>query len=62
MRALYTYACADPLSEDFDPRVPAPPELSKWLYLFYTYLRLEEAYADASEYLDVPSKPAKQPM
>lgn len=28
-----------------------PPELSRWLHLFYAYLRVEQAYADALEWL-----------
>ncbi|CAL5220349.1 g2345 [Coccomyxa viridis] len=42
----------DPFAEKFDPTVPAPPELSSWLYLFYAYLQLEEVYAEALEWLN----------
>ncbi|CAK0784682.1 hypothetical protein CVIRNUC_007886 [Coccomyxa viridis] len=41
----------DPFAEGFDPTSPAPPELSSWLYLFYSYLQLEEAYAETCEWL-----------
>ncbi|CAL5220384.1 g2390 [Coccomyxa viridis] len=41
----------DPLAEDFNPSAHAPPELSSWLYLFYSYLKLEEAYAEVAEWL-----------
>ncbi len=44
--------CADPLAEDFDPTTPAPPELSSWLYLFHSYLQLEELYLETMEWLN----------
>ena len=49
--------CADPFAENFDPTVPAPPELSSWLYLFYAYLQLEEVYAEALEWLNCTGAP-----
>ena len=45
-------SCADPLADGFDPTVPAPPELSSWLYLFYSYLQLEEAYSETLDWLN----------
>ncbi len=48
--------CADPLAEDFNPSAHAPPELSSWLYLFYSYLKLEEAYAEVAEWLKFVSE------
>ena len=44
--------CADPLAENFNPSTPAPPELSAWLYLFHSYLQLEEVYLETMEWLN----------
>ena len=40
---------ADPLASKFSPESvhDLPVELSQWLHLFYAYLQVEQAYADA---------------
>ena len=50
---IFTHtSCADPLAEEFDPTTPAPPELSSWLYLFHSYLQLEEVYLETMEWFN----------
>ena len=41
------------MSKGFSPECAQdlPPELSRWLHLFYAYLQIEQAYADALEWL-----------
>jgi hypothetical protein len=34
-----------------EPAQDLPLELSRWLHLFYAYLQVERAYADALEHL-----------
>ena len=47
---------ADPLAEDFEPTVPAPPELSSWLYLFHAYLQLEDVHAETAEWCNLSGR------
>ena len=44
--------CADPLADGFNPTLPAPPELSPWLYLFHAYLQMEEVHRETLDWLN----------
>ena len=39
-----------------------PPELSRWLYLFYAYLQVEQEYANALEWLGRTGAPNQNPQ
>ena len=53
---------ADPLASKFSPESvhDLPVELSQWLHLFYAYLQVEQAYADALASLGRTGVPSSQ--